>query len=75
METSPSGIIIATDERDIVLAALEQEREVWLPLKAKVDRNNGNAIEAVAAEAASMARINALLEDLSALAINGTQAE
>ena len=59
---------------EVVIAYLEHERELWLPLHAGAVRAGGMNAEFNAAEAEAMGRIDRLLDELSALAIKGTAA-
>jgi hypothetical protein len=59
---------------EVVIAYLEHERELWLPLHARAVRAGGMNAEFNAAEAEAMGRIDRLLDELSALAIKGTAA-
>lgn len=61
-------------EKDVTIAYLERERELWLPLHARALRAGGNNAEANLAEAEAMGRIDRLLDELSALAIRETAA-
>lgn len=58
-------------QQEVVLSYLEQERAEWLPLHIRATRAAGNNAELNQAEAVAMSRIDRLLDELSALAIQG----
>lgn len=59
-------------EKQNVLCYLEREREAWLPAHRRAERAGGNSAEANAEAAAGMARIDALLDELSGIALAHT---
>ena len=67
---------LATDalEREVVLAYLERERELWLPDYRRAERDGRMNAELNAAADAHMPRLNYLLDELSALSISSTMA-
>ena len=69
-----SELITNPDEKEIVMAYLEAEREVWLPLHTIAVRSGGMNGEANAAEAAAMVRIDRLLDQLGAITLRETMA-
>lgn len=52
-------------QRDVILAYLERERDVWLGARAVADRAGGLSAQANKDRDASMERINSMLGELS----------
>ena len=63
------SFITGIDEREVVLAYLERERDIWLPARANAVRAGRMNAKANKAEEESMDRMNGLLEELSSLAV------
>ncbi len=63
------SFITGIDEREVVLAYLERERDIWLPARARALRAGHNNAALNLAESQSMERMNGLLDELGALVI------
>lgn len=63
MENDP---LTPEQEREETLAYLERERDLWIPLRARVERTFGRDAQLVRAYEQSNDRMNHMLEDLFA---------